>query len=357
MKSEEIGFLKQRISGRTVNIHAHLLANEWWGVPGADEKARERMFVENEKQVLEIFKNRPLNLPPKKMEEYTQRIKYRSKCRTLDDDAVYYLSEMDEAGLDLMVNLTMDNLPIPGAGGSSYNASFERVLEENAALRAKYPGRFLTFAGVDPRRGKEAVELLERAVKKYGCVGVGEMICTLWSTMPTDKKLVYPLMEKALELGVPWMNDATMPYGFSQPELFKQMAIDFPDLKICLGGAGAGVNPLSGPDGRATPAHHHMLQLAEEHENIWLDLDDWQAKDNEGIRTYLNFMKRALNGPAKHKVMFGSDYPIYTWMYSEKDWIETIFEWMDKDGIEFTDSQLEMFFSKNALSFLGIEPN
>jgi len=213
----------------------------------------------------------------------------------------------------------------------------------------------VTFAGVDPRRGKEGVALLEKAVREYGCIGVGEMICTLWRTYPTDKKLMYPLLEKAAELGVPWMNDATMNYGFSQPELFEQMAGDFPDLKICLGGTGAGVDPVSNPDGKSMPAHDRMLELAEEYENIWLDLDDWQSRDEAGIRTYLSFLNRALNGPAREKVMYGSDYPINAWMYSEKDWIETFFQWAEREEITFSKEQLENFFSKNALHFLNLE--
>ena len=53
--------------------------------------------------------------------------------------------------------------------------------------------------------------------------------------------------------------------------------------------------------------------------------------------------------------MYGSDYPIYTWMYSEMDWLDVFFQNMDKEEIAFSEDQLKDFLSRNALRFLNFE--
>lgn len=49
---------------------------------------------------------------------------------------------------------------------------------------------------------------------------------------------------------------------------------DFPELQLCFGGAGAGVRDVGG-----SSAADQMLALAEDHANVWLDVDDWQRPE------------------------------------------------------------------------------
>jgi predicted TIM-barrel fold metal-dependent hydrolase len=102
------------------------------------------------------------------------------------------------------------------------------------------------------------------------------------------------------------------------------------------------------------PAWQRMLELAEKYDNLWLDVDDWQVVESKGIERLLGYLRRALDGPARERIMFGSDYPVFAWMYTEAGWIEFILDHMGKSDVKFSEEELELFFSGNALSYLGL---
>lgn len=351
------GVLKKYVPSRTVNVHAHLISPSWYPPEAAQPKewestdAERAYFRHYVAMRQELGAARHQEMTEEQHLEYKEREAARGSAKTLSDQASYYLTEMDEAGIDLMVNLTMDHSEFPGFRGRMYSVPFEQVLEDCAELKELYPGRFEMFCGIDPRRGRAGVPLFERAVSEYGALGLGEMISTQWRTMPNDRELCYPYYEKAAELGVPLMQDATMDLGFSDPSLFEEIARDFPELQICLGGAGAGVPTVALPDGSLIPAHDRMLQLAEHFENLWLDLDDWQMRDFGGIDTYVDFLRRALDGPARNRVMFGSDYPVFNFMYTEEDWVTHVLHRLV--GV-LDPEELDLFFSANPLRFCGL---
>jgi predicted TIM-barrel fold metal-dependent hydrolase len=350
------GVLKKYVPQRTVNVHAHLISPAWYAAaaPTAaweSTDAERAYFTHYVAMRQELTAARHVEMTDEQRAEYKEREAARANAQTLAEQATYFLTEMDEAGIDLMVNLTMDHSEFPGFRGRMYSVPFEQILEECAALKELHPGRFEMFCGIDPRRGRAGVPLFERAVKEYGALGLGEMISTQWRTMPTDRELCYPYYEKAVELGVPLMQDATMDLGFSEPSLFEQLAHDFPELQICLGGAGAGVPPVTSPEGSPMAAHDRMLQLAEQFENLWLDLDDWQMRDFGGLDTYADFLQRALAGPARERIMFGSDYPVFNFMYTEEDWVSQV---LDRLVEVLSTEDLELFFSTNAMRFCGL---
>ena len=365
------GLLKKRIKSRTFNVHTHITglprsiaaaAN----LPKTEVKpfdAQMPITEQDRKEAITYwsrFKHGILEYDSQEQEDLFVRkyIHNRRNARriTFEDQAERFLAEMDEAGIDTAVLLELDFMR-PLAAVSEGDLKGERVepmLAATQELCRKYPGRFHPFAAIDVRRGKEGVRLFEKAVKQYGFKGYGELVGTLWQTKPNNRELCYPFFEKALELGVPVMIDATMDRGFSDPIIYEDILRDFPKLKICAGGAGIRVNPVE-QNGKTISAPDRMLQLAEQHENLWLDLDDWQVADQKGIRRYLDYLRRALNGPAKNRIMFGSDFPVFEWMYTEKEWVEFILKQADKKEIKFSEKELALFFSLNALNYLGLK--
>jgi predicted TIM-barrel fold metal-dependent hydrolase len=69
-----------------------------------------------------------------------------------------------------------------------------------------------------------------------------------------------------------------------------------------------------------------------------------------------DFVRRALSGPARRRIMFGSDYPVFANLYTERDWIELVLQEAQNEGQPFPEEDLLLFFSENALRFLGLEP-
>jgi len=359
--------LKRIITGRTIDLHVHINAAEWWSLPPAPQQSGGNGTGLGEtpyfRRVAEARASFRRQLSPEMRAVMDERAARRDARVTLEDDAAIVIEECDEAGIDTFVNLTIDNAPTLGAGGRRFGATFETILSENKQVREKYPGRMITFAGVDPRRGPEAVRLLEMAVKDYGCSGYGELVSTLWRTRADNRDLVYPLMEKAIELDVPFLVDATMPFGFADPAIFRRILTDFPELRLAAGGTGSGVSPVKLADGSERPAHDVMLELAEEFPNFWLDLDDWQSKgfdkgldfsSPESLAITLDFIKRAMQGPARGRIMYGSDYPIMAGEFTFASWIELLLSENERRGFGITDAEWELFFSRNAQDFLRL---
>jgi predicted TIM-barrel fold metal-dependent hydrolase len=229
----------------------------------------------------------------------------------------------------------------------------EQALAAAVRVDEHFPGRFINFAGIDVRRGAAGVPLLEKAVKEYGFRGCGEIVTTLWLTPPDDREHCYPYYEAAQGMGIPVMIDCTMDRGFTEPDQYERVVKDFPKLRIGLGGAGIRVAPVE-RDGKTMPAWQRMLELAEQYPNLYLDLDDWQVVDSKGIERYLRHLRHALDGPARERIMYGSDFPIFSWLYTETGWIGFILDHMASGDVKFTDEEIEMFFSRNALQYLSL---
>ena len=111
----------------------------------------------------------------------------------------------------------------------------------HAQVARKHPDRIVTFACFDPRR-PNAVDLLQRAVDSLGAVGL--KIHPAAGFFPSDR-VVYPMYEKAQELGLPVMvhtgpEPKPLYSRHCQPVYVDDVAADFPDLTIILAHAGMG---------------------------------------------------------------------------------------------------------------------
>ena len=77
------------------------------------------------------------------------------------------VAQMDQAGIAKTVLLIVDF-------GFAYPEQLDRLDDIYALHRdimQRHPGRFIVFAGVDPRRGKAGVDILERALRDFGFRG------------------------------------------------------------------------------------------------------------------------------------------------------------------------------------------
>lgn len=357
------GPLKKRVKGRTIDVHAHPSPR---GGGTAAEAAQDTAPVTAEERAaairrLTLYKPDQLAWDSPEQQDhyirkYTLSQRHPRVAANYEENAAIFLAEMDAAGIDTSVILHID-FAAPILTDGPVDPSTERAMAGLAACAEvcqNHPGRFIPFAAIDMRRGPSGVALLERAVKEYGFQGCGEIVTTLWQTKPNDRSRAYPYYEACAALDIPVVIDATMDRGFTQPELYEDVVRDFPKLPVCLGGAGLRVNPVKRAGAAPQAAYDRMLELAQEHENIWLDLDDWQVADQAGMRRFLTYLRRALDGDARRKVMFGSDYPVFAWMFTEGEWVDRVLSNMDGGGVRFSDEELELFFSANASDFLRL---
>ncbi|HET7902016.1 MAG TPA: amidohydrolase family protein [Candidatus Nanopelagicales bacterium] len=181
--------------------------------------------------------------------------------------------------------------------------------DDVARAAQRHPDVLIPFASIDPHRGAAGVEEARRLVTDMGVRGF--KFHPTVQGFPPDDPMAYPLYDAIQELGVPALFHsgqtgigAGTPGGsglrmkYSNPMLLDDVAADFPHLQIVI------AHP-------SFPWQDEALAVATHKSNVWIDLSGWSP-------TYFPpQLVRYANTLLKHKVLFGSDYPLITpdrWM-------------------------------------------
>lgn len=167
--------------------------------------------------------------------------------------------------------------------------------DEVAAMVARWPARFVGLAAVDLRDPVAAVAELRRRVLQDGFRGL-RLLPWLWE-LPPDHRLCYPLYAACVELDVPLCLQVghtgplrSSEYGRPIPYL-ERVALDFPGLTIVAGHIGA-------------PWTEEMVFLARKFPGVHIDTSAYRPK------RYPPVLVDYLRGGGRHKVLFGSNWPM-----------------------------------------------
>ena len=203
-----------------------------------------------------------------------------------------YLGKMDRSNIErsLLIAVRAGDLRVRG----SFEVPYDYVHE----VCRQYPERFSGLAGVDPTRGMQGLRDLEVAVRDYGFVGAHWY--PHWFAMPPDAARIYPYYAKCCELDIPIMMQVGQNLVYSRerrlpsvgrPILLDQVAIDFPELKLI--GIHIGV-----------PWTDEMIAMCWKHDNVYTAGDAYAPR--YWPASYLHYA----NSYGRHKVMFGTDWPV-----------------------------------------------
>ncbi|GAA4866689.1 4-hydroxyphenyl-beta-ketoacyl-CoA hydrolase [Saccharopolyspora cebuensis] len=175
-------------------------------------------------------------------------------------------------------------------------------VEEIAEGAARHNDVLIPFGSVDPWQGVAAVRRARRLVDEHGVRGF-KFHPSLQAFEPNDRRF-YPLYQAISELGVPALFHtgqtgigAGLPGGhgiklrYSDPMLLDDVAADFPDLTIIL------AHP-------SVPWQDAAISIATHKANVHIDLSGWSPK------YFPPQLVRAANSVLRHKVLFGSDFPV-----------------------------------------------
>jgi predicted TIM-barrel fold metal-dependent hydrolase len=170
-----------------------------------------------------------------------------------------------------------------------------------SSIVQRHPKRFAFFAGVDPWKGKAAVDELERAVRELGAIGA-KFHPSLQDFYPSDERH-FPLWEKAAELKIPCLfHTGTSGIGAgapggqgvkldpARPIHLDVVAARFPELQIIAAHFG-------------WPWHLELIAMALHKANIHIELSGWSPK------YYPEELAREIGGRLQDRTLFGSDYP------------------------------------------------
>jgi predicted TIM-barrel fold metal-dependent hydrolase len=208
--------------------------------------------------------------------------------------------------------------------------------EEIADAAAEYADVLIPFGSVDPNAGKAAVARARRLVTVHGVRGF-KFHPSLQAFEPNDPRH-YPLYETLQELQVPALFHtgqtgigAGLPGGrgiklrYSNPMLLDDVAADFPHLTVVL------AHP-------SVPWQDEAISIATHKANVYIDLSGWSPK------YFPPQLVRAANGPLRHKVLFGSDFPVIT----PDRWRA------DFEKLEIKDEVRPLILKDNAVRMLGL---
>lgn len=168
--------------------------------------------------------------------------------------------------------------------------------DEVAGFVAEYPDRFRGVAGGDLRRPMDAVrELRERVDQGFVALRI---VPWLWELPPTDRRF-YPLLAACVDLDIPFCTQVghtgpLRPSETGRPiPYIDQVALDFPELRIVCGHVGY-------------PWTTEMIAVADKHPNVYIDTSAYAA------HRYPGELVDYLRGRGRHKVLFGTNYPMLT---------------------------------------------
>jgi len=255
------------------------------------------------------------------------------------------IQEMDEAGIDKTVLLALDGhfhfkstIPFP-----EYNNYVGNILEN-------YPDKFIGFAGIDPRRGIEAIMELERCVDKLGFRGV--KFWTLTGFYPDDKTF-YPFYQRVEELGVPILVHTGLGPGptylkYCQPIYVDTIAVDFPEINFIMAHMG-------------DPFTDQAIAVAAKNANVYIDISAWEPVLKLSPPSFVQTLYKAKALCGIKKILFGSDWPLFTHILSQKDWVKGIKKLKVPPPLklmglgEFTEEDKSAILGENAAALLGLK--
>ncbi|HVO89880.1 MAG TPA: amidohydrolase family protein [Casimicrobiaceae bacterium] len=194
---------------------------------------------------------------------------------------------------------------------------------------------FGNWLQIDPRTGRDGADEFRRCARQSrGFVGV--CISAPGMGYPAGDPIYDPFCEASLELDRPVLvlvgttgSGAGLPGGggvlldLSHPRYIDALAVRFPHLKII-----AGRNPWPWAD--------DMIAVMLHKTQVWIEFHGWSPKYLPP--SFVHELSRRL----KHRVMFGADYPLFTYERLVQDW----------RSLGLDDATLQRLFTQNAATLL-----
>lgn len=209
-------------------------------------------------------------------------------------------------------------------------------VDDLVAGAARNADVLIPFGTVDPLQGKRAIDEAARQVNDLGVRGF-KFHPTVQNFNPADEQhdALFGAIEK---LGVPIVvhtgqtgAGAGQPGGMglrlrlANPMYLDDVAAVHPQLSIIL------AHP-------STPWQDEAISMATHKSNVSIDLSGWSPK------YFSEALVRASRSYLKHKVMFGSDFPMLT----PERWLT------DFAALDFSDDVKQLILKENAVRILGL---
>jgi predicted TIM-barrel fold metal-dependent hydrolase len=211
--------------------------------------------------------------------------------------------------------------------------------DEVAEFAAANSDIAMAFASLNPTRGSEAVREAKRLIASGTIRGL-KLHPPLQQFVPNDR-LAYPLYEVFAEArlpvifhtghsgigsGMPGGAGIRLKYGHPMP--IDDVAVDFPDMPIIL------AHP-------SFPWQDEAISVCLHKPQVYIDLSGWSPK------YFPQTLVQHANTLLKHKVLFGSDYPLLT----PDRWLAEF------EKLSIRDEVRPLILKENAAKLFGLNSN
>ena len=208
--------------------------------------------------------------------------------------------------------------------------------DEVLAFAAENADIAMAFASLNPMRGADAIAEAKRLVASGAVRGL-KLHPPMQQFFPNDR-VAYPLYEVFAEARLPVLfhtghsgigtgmrggGGVRLKYGNPMP--IDDVAVDFPDMPIVM------AHP-------SFPWQDEAISVCLHKPQVYIDLSGWSPK------YFSPTLIQYANSLLKHKVLFGSDYPLLTpdrWM-------------ADLEKIAIKDDVKPLIFKENAMRLFGL---
>jgi predicted TIM-barrel fold metal-dependent hydrolase len=225
-----------------------------------------------------------------------------------EGNAERLVQEMEDAGIDKTIIVALD-----GNFKFRNDLTYKDYNNYVADILKEYPDKFIGFAGIDPRRGEEAIMELERCVESLGFRGV--KFWPLTGFYPDDKDY-YPFYQRVQELQVPILVHSGLGPRYTylkycQPIYVDTVAVDFPEINFILAHMG-------------DPFTNQAFYIAAKNPNVFLDISAWEPVLKFSPSVFIQNLYQAKMTCGIEKILFGSDWPLFTHILPQPEWVEGI---------------------------------
>ncbi|NPV53904.1 MAG: amidohydrolase family protein [Firmicutes bacterium] len=173
-----------------------------------------------------------------------------------------------------------------GPMGRSLLLNIRQANEIIARTVERYPNRFIGFGTVNPWYDN-VLDELDYAIKALGLRGI--LLEPALQGFPVNHAMVYPLMQRVVELGVPIHIQVGSP-EYSLSGQISDLADHFPDAKIIIGSM-------------RSDFWFDVRSSVERVNNIWLETSCCVVETE---------LKAILKSIDSERVLFGTDLPYYS---------------------------------------------
>jgi len=208
--------------------------------------------------------------------------------------------------------------------------------EDVAEAAAENPDVLIPFASIDPAKGKMGAREARRLIEQFGVRGF-KFHPTIQQFYPNDPK-AYVLYEAIAEAGLPAIfhtghsgigtgarGGGGIRLKYSNPMYLDDVAVDFPDMPIIM------AHP-------SFPWQDEALSVCLHKPQVYIDLSGWSPK------YFPAQLIQYANTQLKHKMLFGSDFPLIT----PDRWLA------DFEQISIRPEVRPLILRENAIKLLGL---